>query len=118
MIRKTRQPETWSAPDWHPDLGDAKAELEHLRAFAMALLDAVPDATVELELPEPGLMNLAAQLPGGPEAEIFSVSANHSAGQRRYGLFLKPGTSDEQEIYEDNVEDAVACLINHNGRDR
>ena len=110
MIRKARQPETWVAPDWHPDFGDAKAELDHLRAFAVALLAAIPDANVELELPEPGLMNLAVDLPNGTSAEIYSVSNDRPDG-RRYGIFLEPGTDGECEIYQVAIDDAVASVV-------
>lgn len=116
MIQRSKQLEHWSTPQWHPDLGDAKAELEHLRSFAMALLTAMPDARVELEVPEPGLMNLAVEAPDGASVEVYSVASNNAPGQRRYGLFLAPGTSEEREIYEDAVENAVHRISDDFGR--
>jgi hypothetical protein len=110
MIKKNVQPEVWPVPAWHPDFGDASAELEHLRSFAMVLLAIVPDAHVELEAPEPGLMNLAVELPDGSSAEVYSISSGNPPSERRYGLFLAPGTPNEREIYEDAIENAMNCL--------
>lgn len=110
MIKRKLQPDVWPVPEWHPDFGDAKIELEHLRSFATALLAKMPEANVELEVPEPGLMNLTVQIPGGEAAEVYSVASSSSGEQRRYGLFFAPGAPDEREVYEDTLEKAVSQL--------
>lgn len=101
----------WPVPEWHKDFGDTRVELEHLRALGIALLEALPDAHVDLELPEPGLMNLVVEMPDGSSAEVYSVAAN-TPGQRRYGVFFAPGTPDEREVYHELVENAVKCFTN------
>lgn len=107
MIQKNLQPEAWLVPDWHPDFGNAQVELEHLRSFAVALLAVIPGARVQLETPEPGLMNLVVKLPGGTSAEVYSIPATSRLGERRLGLFFAPGTADESEVYAESVESAV-----------
>jgi hypothetical protein len=115
MIKKRPEPEVWPAPEWHPDFGDAKSELEHLRSFPTALLANIPEAQVELELPEPGLMSVAVQMPNGSSAEVYSVASIGSPGQRRYGLFLAPDTPNEREVYEDALESSVKRLTDDVG---
>lgn len=111
MSKKNQQPETWSVPDWHPDLGDAHRELEDLRGFAVALLAALPGARVELETPEPGLMYLDVQTPDGSTVEVYSVVGNVVSGRRRLGLFFSPGTRDEDEVYADAIDGALRYCI-------
>ena len=112
MIKKNLQPELWAVPEWHADFGDATAELEHLRALAAALLLASPGVHIELETPEPGLMNLEIEFPDGERAEVYSLSCDSTHNQCRYALFLSPGTPHERECYSETIEGGVNCLIN------
>ena len=105
--KKSEEPQRWPVPDWHTDFGDAQAEIEHLRALAEPLLAVVPGAKVVLETPEPGLMNLAVELPDVTLAEVHSVRAGGN-DERKFGLFFAPDTEAEQEIYADNLADALS----------
>ena len=60
------------------------------------MLSSNPLAKVELVLPEPGLMYLELVSPGGPLAEAYSVSEPRAVDNRRYALFLLPGTSQSK----------------------
>ena len=101
-------PQLWRPPQWHPDHGDPGIELEHLRSFARNLLSAVPNATVVLEIPEPGLMDVRVELPCETVAEVYSVPsiASRDPVSRRLALFIHPESSQEIEIYAESVEDA------------
>ncbi|HET6882201.1 MAG TPA: hypothetical protein VFI31_18700 [Pirellulales bacterium] len=110
MRRQILEPSFWPVPEWHHDFGDAQAELEHLRAFASALLAAMPEARVDLDAPEPGLMYLAVETPHGTLAEVYSIESSTSPRQRRYGLFFAPGTPNEREVYQEALVDAVTCF--------
>ncbi len=103
-------PLSWEAPDWHADFGDTRAEFEHLRSLAEAVLSSNPRAKVELVLPEPGLMYLELVSPGGPLAEAYSVNDPRAVDNRRYALFLLPGTSREQELYADSIHEVLELL--------
>jgi hypothetical protein len=96
----------WHAPDWHPDHGDPRIELGHLRSFALKLLSAVPSATIKLETPEPGLMDVRVELACGTVAEVYSVPSPGDERHRRFGIFLCPGTTSESEIFAETPEDA------------
>jgi hypothetical protein len=96
----------WRAPDWHPDHGDPAVELGHLRSFALKLLSAVPNATVTLETPEPGLMDVRVELACGTMAEVYSVPSPGDGTHRRFAIFLSPDTASESEIYAETLEDA------------
>jgi hypothetical protein len=102
----TRELLAWHRPDWHPDYGDPEVELGHLRSFALKLLAAVPDATVTLETPEPGLMDVRVELASGTVAEIYSVPSPEDKAHRRFAIFLCPDTATESEIYAEAAEDA------------
>ena len=96
---ESQSPTSWDAPDWHPDFGNAKAECEHLRKLAVAVLSTIPQSTVELIVPEPGLMLLQIVASDGIAAEAYSLCDAKETENRRYGLFLSPGTPREQEFY-------------------
>jgi hypothetical protein len=106
-MKAHQQPEDWHAPPWHPDHGDASAELEHLRAFAQKLLSHAPNITVALETPEPGLMDLRVLSSSGIIAEVHSVPTGDGENHRRLAIFLRPDTGDEIEVYSESVEDAA-----------
>jgi hypothetical protein len=107
---ETRSPLSWKLPDWHADYGDAKGELEHLRSLAEAVLSSNPQSRAELIVPEPGLMYLELASSGGAPAQAFSICEAKAVGKRRYALFLFPGTSLEQELYADSIDEAVEIL--------
>jgi hypothetical protein len=109
-MTSSQAPANWEQPDWHPDFGDAKAEFEHLRGLAEAVLSLIPETSVELVIPEPGLMHLQVMWPGGALAEAYSLVKPKGSDERRYALFLAPGTSQEQEFYASSVDDAAGIL--------
>lgn len=104
-------PDSWVAPDWHPDFGDAKAELDYLRSLANTVLQAVVSVSVGLELPEPGLMYLVIRRHSNRLAEVYSVRGIDDREQRRYGVFLFPDSPNEKEYYTESPIE-VANLIN------
>lgn len=57
-MTKHTLPQSWVAPDWHPNFGDVQSELEHLRRLANALLSRNEERAVVLQCPEPGLLFL------------------------------------------------------------
>jgi hypothetical protein len=107
---KSQSPMNWDPPDWHPDFGNAKVECEHLRKLALTVLSTIPQSKVELMVPEPGLMILQIVTPNGMEAEAYSLCTAKETEDRRYGLFLSPGTPREQESYADSVSQAIRIL--------
>jgi hypothetical protein len=109
-MKSAQAPASWEPPDWHPDFGETKAEFEHLRRLAEAVLSSIPEAAVALVVPEPGLMLLQIARSGGPPAEAYSLVAPQGLEDRRYALFLAPGTSQEQEFYASSVADAAGIL--------
>jgi hypothetical protein len=102
-----QHPKLWDSPRWHADHGDPGIELEHLRAFALKLLSSVPSATISLEIPEPGLMDVRVELPRGLAAEIHSVPSLEDQGHRRLAVFGCPETANEFEVYAESVDDAA-----------
>ncbi len=100
-------PLSWECPHWHPDYGDNRQEFEQLRSFALLLLSSLSAAKVELEMPEPGLVDVRVVLPNGIIAEVYSVDSCEASGQRRLALYFSPDTSAEEEVYADSVEIAV-----------
>ena len=102
----TQELEAWHRPEWHPDHGDPEIEMGHLRSFALKLLSAVPSATLTLETPEPGLLDVRVELASGTVAEVYSVPSPKDASHRRFAIFLCPDTAAESEIYAEAAEDA------------
>jgi hypothetical protein len=102
----TRELQTWHRPDWHPDYGDPEIELQHLRSFAQKLMSSVPNATIKLETPEPGLMDVRVELACGTIAEVYSVPSLEGESHRRFAIFLCPDTATESELYAEAAEDA------------
>ena len=105
-MKSQQSPQSWHAPQWHLDHGDPVIELEHLRSFALKLVDTVPEATAILEVPEPGLMDVRVELARGLVAEVYSVPSLEDQRQRRFAIFLCPDTENESEIYAESPEDA------------
>lgn len=106
-MKESQSPRTWRSPDWHADFGDPALELEHLREFSLLLLAVLPNATVTLEIPEPGLMYVHIQLEDGTVAEVHSVPFLEIPEKRRLAIFFAPGTSTEEEIYAESIDSAV-----------
>ena len=100
-------PRTWIAPNWHADFGDTAVEVEHLKEFSLLAMTVMPNATVRLEILEPGLMTVQMQLENESPVEIHSIPALHAPDKRRFAIFLSPGTSAEEEVYADSVNSAV-----------
>jgi hypothetical protein len=107
-VNEPQSPRNWNPPTWHSDFGDPNLEFEHLKAFSTALLSVQPNATVGLETPEPGLMDVHVQLPDGMVAEVYSVQNVEDPGKRRLAIFLAPGSSEEEEIYADTIPSALS----------
>ena len=107
-----RQPSEWIAPTWHPDWGDAVAELEHLRELALAIAADLPEATFRLEIPEPGLMYLEIQTREDAAVEVYSNAYKDSPTGRTYCLFFSPGcTGGGDEQYAQSTEAARAAIL-------
>jgi hypothetical protein len=98
-------------------MGDAVVELEHLRAFSLLLQSTVADAIVNLETPEPGLMDVLVELPDGIVAEVHSVPRTDALEKRRMAMFFWPGTTDEKEVYAESIESAVAYFAGIKGKE-
>ena len=92
----TRQPADWRAPHWHPDFGDAEAELRLLRAFAVQFLERFPSASVELAQVEEGYMHVDLFLAGQRIGEVHIVERGAGKPGQWYGLFLSEGKQEEK----------------------
>jgi hypothetical protein len=110
LINELQSPCDWSPPKWHPDFGDPALELDDLKEFSLLLLSMVSNATVTLETPEPGLMDVRIDLDDGRVAEVHSVQCANMPKKRRLALFLAPGTSNEEEIYAESIPSAVNSI--------
>ena len=106
-MTQSQSPNRWTAPIWHSDYGDTAAELEHLRALALAACSMTPRLEVELMIPEPGLMYIQATGPAGTVFECYSTLKPKEANSRIYGLFAITAASHEVEFYADSVEEAI-----------
>ena len=104
----SEQPASWVTPDWHPDFGNAESELEHLRNLANLVLE-LPQLSVALAIPEPGLMFLVISREGMTLAEIYSNLVDTKSEQRKYGVFISPGSSEE-EAYSESAPEVVRWL--------
>lgn len=103
-------PEEWTAPEWYEDYGDARIELEKLRSLAIAIRNAFPDVRINLEQPEPGLMELILALPNQETVEVHTVARPRGVEGQRFAIFISPGMADEVEYYSDSVADIVTCI--------
>jgi hypothetical protein len=97
----------WNPPDWHPDWGDPRIELEHLKEFSLRLVSVIPTVSLTLETPEPGLMTVCVRSKDGKVAEVHSIASADSPKKRRLALFFTPGTPNEEEVYADSIDCAV-----------
>jgi hypothetical protein len=109
MMNEAQSPRRWTAPNWHADFGDPKLELEHLKTFALALLALSPNIAVTLETPESGLMDLEIRLADGSVAEVYSIPCVDQPDERRFAMYLAPGTPQEKECYANTIDSAVNC---------
>jgi hypothetical protein len=102
------EPVHWEVPTWHPDFGDVNAELEHLRDLANVLTEEIPLLSVGLSVPEAGIMFLqVANRTKGALGEIYSLQMN---GETKYGVFLYPNSSAEEEHYTPSTREVVDLL--------
>jgi hypothetical protein len=67
------------------------------------LVSAVPNATVTLGTPGPGLMDVRVDLACGIVAELYSVRSPADETHRRFAMFLCPDTATESEIYAESA---------------
>lgn len=111
IMSQNTLPDLWQAPIWHPDFGDPRLELDHLREFAIRLLKSSKGFSPVLETPEPGLMYVRVVTKNGTNAEVHSVTSQSNTGGWRYGIFISPDTCDEVEEYVESPDEAVMLLI-------
>jgi hypothetical protein len=109
-MNQSQPPESWTPPSWHPDWGNAALEFEDLKSFAVLLSSVDPHATVELKIPEPGLMFVVVRLPDNRVAEVYSVPSVDVPDRRQLAIFFGIGTSGDEEIYADTIQSAVRCF--------
>ena len=69
----TSNPDTWTAPLWHPDFGNAEEETIRLRAFAKTLLAKGRQVEVTLEEPEEGYLYVQVVQHSNTIAEVYYV---------------------------------------------
>jgi hypothetical protein len=100
----------WPSPEWHPDYGDAKAEVAHLRTCAVAIGELKSDYELTLAVPEPGLMYLEVKSSSEVLAEIYSIAESRD-GPRRYGIFTFPRQPNEGENYFSDALSAAAYVV-------
>jgi hypothetical protein len=110
IMNQSTSPRNWICPSWHPDWGNTKFEFEHLRHFALLLLAAEPNLTVDLKTPEPGLMYVNIRMPDSRVAEVYSVPCVGFPEKRQLAIFFAIGTPDDEEIYAETVQSAVNCF--------
>jgi len=105
------EPVSWAPPTWHGDFGDPNAELEHLRNLAKAVIEQVPPLSVGLSVPEVGIMFLLIATDNKEVlAEIYSIQSKEETNQRKYGVFLYPNSSAEDEHYITSIKDVIELL--------
>ncbi len=111
MMSDSQHPETWTTPVWHPDWGDPRAELEHLRDFSKSLLKRLPSACVELKIIEPGYMYVLVRLACATEAGVYSNKRLSSPGGRLLDIFVAPGEPDGDELDAQPTSAAVDYFV-------
>ncbi len=100
----------WQLPQWHSDFGNSSAELEHLREIAIAISRDTQHVEVCLEISEPGVMQLQIRISDRVRVEIHSIPEIQKCGDRRFAIFVSPGTSAEMEEYFYCVGKAVEFI--------
>lgn len=105
-----KSPQEWQPPQWHADFGDSTAELEHLREIAIAISRVTHNVEICLDISEPGVMQLQFRISDSVHAEIHSIPVLQKCGDRRFAIFVSPGTSAEMEEYFDSVGNAVEFI--------
>src|SRR3974390_838584 len=89
---------------WHPDWETTMLEFEHLKAFALLLLNLQPNLTITLETPEPGLMFVVVRVPDSRVAEVYSVPRVGVLDKRQLAIFFAIETAQYEEIYAETIE--------------
>jgi hypothetical protein len=98
-------------PSWHQDYGDVQAELDHLRSVAECVIERLPQLSVGLSVPEEGVMFLVITNQGeNAIAEIYSIEFHDGNRQRKYGVFLQPNSTAEDEQYTPSTQRVVELL--------
>ena len=105
----TSNPDTWTAPQWHSDWGNAETEMERLRAFAKTLLVKCPEVTVSLEEPEEGYLYVDVAQQSKTIAEVYCVTDCENPRSWGYGVFTFKG-DEEEENYCSTEKEAVALV--------
>ena len=96
MSERATNPELWTAPEWHPDLGDPERELSLLREFARLVLERLPRLfEAELDAYEPGYMRVVFTKSGGQDEPFATLQVVEGPGGARYALFLEGGADNE-----------------------
>jgi hypothetical protein len=105
-------PMSWIPPRWHQDYGDVQLELDHLRHVAQCVIEQLPQLSVGLNIPEDGMMFLVITNNSSEKvlAEIYSIDSNGERRQRRYGIFLRPNSTAEEERYSPSTERVIDLL--------
>jgi len=91
-------PDAWHCPGWHPDYGDAAAELEMLRAFSLRLIRRAPRLHARLDIFEPGYMKVDITRGGRKLGELYTspgCAGDPVPGYRLY-LFGDHGESEHE----------------------
>jgi hypothetical protein len=102
------EPVLWETPTWHSDFGDVKAELEHLRNLANVVIEQIPQLLVGLSVPEVGVIFLLITTDNKEVlAEVYSIQSNRRTNRRKYGVFLYPNSSAEEEHYTPSTKDVI-----------
>lgn len=96
----------WMAPQWHPDFGDPKVELEMLRAAARELMTRDETFAVELDCFEEGYMKLKLIRGGSAVADIYIVTPGD---KRLWGVFMHGPSGDES--YHEDVASCVEAVL-------
>lgn len=104
-------PSLWAVPEWHADFGDTVSELEHLRILAQYVQGQFPQLEIGLEIPEPGLMYVIVNREKECIAEVYSIATVASNGSRRYGVFVSPNASTEQDFYCESPGEVVSKIL-------
>ena len=104
------RPNDWHQPAWHADFGDATLEFEHLQKLAIITQDSVPEISICLKMPEPGLMFLEIVNSRQQIAEVYSLSIDAVEQRRRFGLFFGIDSNVEDEQYTESTASAVDLL--------
>lgn len=101
----TNNPNSWTAPSWHPDFGDAQSEVDRLRTLALALQARNGDIETTLQNPEPGYIYLRVT-----KGTSLLAQAYWRERECDYAVFVFT-SHGEVEAYPKTEADAAAFII-------